>query len=285
MKKRAIFFLLTIFSLSAFAVEGVGDFSLGLKIDSGNVAQDTRDLVIKPWFDFSRNLNDNLNLYLKAELPITTGPLKQVAPGVSLDEFLAQLNGSFAVGPGKLGFYLKNNFAVPIYGKERIGKAGRDLKPGDLSYKITPAAGYTISSEYGSFDAFLGADLQVYEHRKAFSDPFRDLFLSLGYSGDAGVSATVKPYLDIQPNVRFGGLYAKFAYANENVGAGIEVDQLPAKFDIAGAGFPLDFFCEGYLLAKALTLGGHLKFGNLGNKTAGRNKVSFNPGVYGIYRF
>jgi hypothetical protein len=285
MKKHVIFFLLTIFSLSAFALEGVGDFSLGAEIDAGDVAQDTRDLVIKHWFGFSRNLNDNFNLYLKAEVPITTGPLKQIAPGISLDEFLAQLNGNFAVGPGSLGFYVKNNFTVPVYGKERIGQAGRDLKPADWSYKITPAAGYAIGDEYSAFNAFLGADLRVYEYQKAFTDPFRDIFLSLGYSGDTGISVTVKPYLDIQPKVQFGGLYAKLAYANDTFGGGIEVDKLPAKFDIAGAGFPLDFFCEGYLFAKALTLGGHLKLGNLGNKTAGRNKVSFNPGVYGIYRF
>jgi hypothetical protein len=269
MKKLAILFLLTtVLAFSAFAIDGVGDFNAGLKLDMPNAQDEVRGFVIKPWIDFSKDLVENFNLYLKAEVPINFGALKDIDVTAAINEFHLKLTyGGIAAGPGNIGFFLDNNFAFPF----------KDL--GDSwSYKPTLAVTYGgIAAGPGTFGAELGADFAVVVKGEVPDDIFSDIYLGLTYGLEMGLSFTVKPFLAIQPDAEFGGLYAKIGYAQEAFGASVEIDKFTKDFK----GFPIDVYGEAYLLDSALTAGAHITFGNIN----GTGDVSINPGVYVAYKF
>jgi hypothetical protein len=63
MKKLAILFLLTALVFSAFALEGVGDFTAGLAIEASDINVDeTKSTAITPNLSFSRELIPALKL-------------------------------------------------------------------------------------------------------------------------------------------------------------------------------------------------------------------------------
>ncbi|MDR2144419.1 MAG: hypothetical protein LBP29_08625, partial [Treponema sp.] len=173
MKKLAILFLLTsLLTFSAFAIEGVGDIGVGLKLDVSDVANEARKLTIKPWASFSRDLIENFNLYLELAVPVDTGPLNNTDVTASIDEFDLKLTyGGIAAGPGALGFYLNNKFVFPF----------EDLAD-TWTYGFTFAATYGgIVAGPGTFGAELGGDFAVYAVKKV-DFKFADIYLGLTYA-------------------------------------------------------------------------------------------------------
>jgi hypothetical protein len=268
MKKLAILFLLTsLLALPAFAIEGVGDFVGYLRIDGGDVGNDARTLTIKPGIEFSRDLIENLSLFVGVGLPIST-PLKDIKFGVAMDSLELKISyGGIAAGPGNLGFFFYDYLKVGDF-----EKAGDTLEDG-----ITIGATYGgLVAGPGALGFELGAELGVI----AAGDVdfvFKDVYLAATYALDLGVSITLKPFLAIDPDVGFGGLYLKVGYATEVFGAGIEID----KFNDEFKGFPVDLYGEAYLLGGPLTVGAHLKFGNIN----GTGDITINPGIYAKYAF
>jgi hypothetical protein len=273
MKKLAILFLLTTLAFSAFAIEGVGDFTGGLKLDMGDATKEARDLTIKPWLSFSRDIIENFNLYAEIAVPFAS-PLKDIDFEGKIDEFDLKLTyGGIAAGPGSLGFYLNNKFVFPF----------KDT--GDTwTYGFTFAATYGgIVAGPGALSFELGGDFPVYA-AKDVDFKFDDIYLGVTYGLDLGVAITLKPYLLIDGEVEFGGLYAKVGYANDLFGAGVEIDKLAAgRAADFGKSFPIDVYGEAYLLGGPLTVGAHIKF----DKINGGSGVdpTINPGLYVSYSF
>jgi hypothetical protein len=273
MKKLAILFLLTsLIGASAFALEGVGDFAAKAEIDLTDAAEETRGLSIKPSLSFSRVLIENLTLSAGVGVPFTT-PLKKTKLTVGLDSFEVKLTyGGIAAGPGSLGFFLNNALTIGDF-----EEAGDTLGDG-----IDVGATYGgIVAGPGSLGLELAAETTVVAAGEGDFN-FDDIYLDVTYGLDLGVAITVKPFLLIQPDVEFGGLFVKVAYTSEIFGAGVKVDKLDAggAADF-GEAFPIDVYGEAYLLESALTVGAHIKFANIN----GTGDPTINPGIYASYKF
>jgi hypothetical protein len=275
MKKLAILFLLTsLLAASAFAIEGVGAFTGSLAIDVGNVANDARTLTIKPAIEFSRDLIENLNLYVGVTVPIES-PLKDIDFAARLDSFELKVTyGGIAAGPGKLGFYLDNTFVIAF---EEPGDNWSDGVKAGATYGGIVAGPGSIGTELAVETTVAGKAAG-----KDLDFTIKDLYLSVGYALDLGVTITLKPYLLVDPDVEFGGLYVGVGYANDSFGAGVEVDKLSAGGTAEfGEAFPVDIYGEAYLLGKALTVRGHVKIENIN----GTGDVTVTPGVKVSYAF
>jgi hypothetical protein len=271
MKKLAILFLLTsLLAVSAFAIEGVGDFTASLAIDFTDVgeAEGPRGLTIKPAIEFERDLVENLRLYIGVGVPFATA-LEDIDFVTSLDSFEVKLSyGGIVAGPGNLGFFLDNVLKVGDF-----SDAGDTLGDG-----ITVGVTYGgIVAGPGSLGFELGGDMGIVAGGEV-DFVFKDVYLSAAYALDAGVTVTLKPYLMTDPDVEFGGLYAKVGYASDVFGAGVEIDRFPDDFK----GFPLDVYGEAYLLGNALTLRAHITLANI---AADAGDIGITPGVKVSYKF
>jgi hypothetical protein len=276
MKKLVILFLLTsLLTFSVFAIDGVGDFVGGLKLDMGDAtdANTSRSLTIKPWLSFSRDIIENFNLYAEIAVPFTT-PLEDIDFEGKIDEFDLKLTyGGIAAGPGSLGFFLNNKFVFPF----------KDT--GDnWTYGFTFAATYGgIVAGPGALGFELGGDFPVYGGGDV-DFVFDDIYLGVTYGLDLGVAITLKPFLLIDGEVEFGGLYAKVGYASDIFGAGVEIDKLGAGRGVDfGDDFPIDVYGEAYLLGGPLTVGAHIKFEHI-NGASGTD-MAISPGLYVSYKF
>jgi hypothetical protein len=115
MKKVCILFLLTVVLASfTFAIEGVGDFTVGVDVTFDNVTNangEDLSVSIEPTFNFTRAFGAlSLSATLGDGLYIPTGE------GDIGDDFYVNITPSYALaaGPGQLGFALGSQVNFPI---------------------------------------------------------------------------------------------------------------------------------------------------------------------------
>jgi hypothetical protein len=283
MKKLAILFLLTLMvGAFAFAIDGVGDFQAYLKADLLNVNEGNdgdMGLKIKPGITFSRDIIDNLNLYVEVGVPILKDPMDGDDTFVGVNEFDLNLTyGGIAAGPGTVSVYVKNAF---IFDEINNDNAGEEV--GDTwQYTVTPGVAYALGAGPGTLTFDLGSELGVI--RAGGDGDFEGkAYLGITYAIPAyGVRFTAKPYFLYAPDTAFGGVYFYAAYANANFGIGVESDRMSADKDVDfGDVIPIDPFAEAYLLGGSLIVGAHC----LISIEDANDDVEISPGVYVKYNF
>jgi hypothetical protein len=253
MKKVSILLLLTVVLASfAFAIEGIGDFEVGLEADFTNVTGGNGgDLGIElyPYINFSRSFGA---FGLEAELGDGVGiPTGNTADVVDImDELYLKVTPSYslAAGPGTLDFGLTLGLFFPItdpggptpppsYGSENA-----------LFFRIDPSIGYGFDLDFGSLAFKLYTEnLQISKNKEDGAevgyglDDVTALFQA-GAELSFGLGFFVRPYFVIDTTDSDADLFAKIRvdghYAiTEQISAGLYVD---INSDISAAGIAID---------------------------------------------
>jgi hypothetical protein len=314
MKKLAILFLLTALAFSAFALEGVGDFTAGLAIEATDINADvaTKGIAITPSIAFSRELIPALKLSvgLNSYLPgiwdgdTTIGiPLQDGMEGVliNLNKIDVQFDYSLAAGPGDLGLYLRNRIDFNVK-KPKVGGVEPDAE--GLKEAVRVGASYSLPAGPGSlgigvYTGFSYADKTKYGRAEAFA--YDDLGFDLNYKGIAAgpgsLSIDTSTWFNFGKNngdeFQLGGTWWNIGYAADAFGAGVEGGlayiYVLTDFDSLGVSFKPYF--EFYGLYEGLTVGAYVKIGKgTANAWGGgfgsdAKDVAIAPGVYVSFAF
>lgn len=314
MKKLAILFLLTSLAFSAFAIEGVGNFTAGLAIEASDINVDeSKGIAITPSISFSRELipaltlSVGLNSYLQGiwDGDTTIGiPLVDGVEGVAIDfnKIDIRLDYSLAAGPGDLGLYLRNRINinaanVEVGGIKTDAKGLKEAVRVGATYKLPAGPG---SLGIGAYTGFSYADKDKYAPRVE-SFAYDDLGFDLGYTGIAAgpgsLSIETSTWFAFGKNngdeFQLGGTWWNIGYAAEAFGAGVEggLAYIYAGTDFDSLGVSFKPYFEFYGLYEGLTVGAYVKIGKgTANAWGGgfgsdADDVAISPGVYVSFAF
>jgi hypothetical protein len=282
MKKLAILFLLTsLIGASAFAIEGVGDFTVGAIFELEDAADSLgagQSLAITPSLSFSRLIIPGLNISigLNSYEGATDNDNTILIPFKSGSDVKAQLNKldekvaySLAAGPGTLGFYLRNRNNIPIK------PSGQDITGAlrfDVNYAL-PAGPGTIA-----FGIYTGV---------AYAPDFdyNDLGFDLGYTFDFGLSIATSTWFRLSSEGDgfdgYDGTWYNIGYTQEAWGAGLEGGIFHDGTDL---GLSLKPYFEYYGLVEGLTVGVEVTIGD-SKQLIKDDDLDISPGLYVTYKF
>lgn len=312
MKKITVLLLLTALALPVFAIEGVGDFTAGLAIEGHdiNAKEEAAQaaVAITPTITFSRDLIENLNLFLGLnsnlnglfdddktfEIPLW----EDGKTGISLNKIDLAVKYGLAVGPGTLGLGLLNRLNVPI-----ATTSGDD--PDAFSDRVRLTVGYELPAGPGSLSIALLTGFYIQDEEKGGPKDgfdYDELELDIDYNLEMGLGFGIYTWFDIPSKedrgFAHGGTDLLISYTTESFGGGLEAGIAPdwkgsgkdKEFD--GVGFSFRPYFEFYGLYEGLTLGAYIKINKfadnwpaIGAKSAEDADIIVAPGIYASFKF
>jgi hypothetical protein len=235
MKKIAVLVLVTLLvGASAFAIEGVGDFTAGLEIGIDDIADADGDenmtISAEPSIAFSRAFTEAFSLTVKLgdvfyyATSDTLNPDGQIADKLYLAITPAY---SLAAGPGTLGLALtiKPVFYLVAY---------NDGETADPDFVINPAVTYTLPLDFGTLGFAIGTDDMWLagdgnETMDGYGLKVADAYFKASISLPMGLSFWVSPRLKMglnnaQGDTELSQIRADVTYTlSEMVNFGVEV--------------------------------------------------------------
>jgi hypothetical protein len=305
MKKLAILILLTaVLAASAFAIEGIGNITVGGTIELHTINEEDhggtnattgatskgRSLAFTPKVTFSRDLIERLNLFvgLNSSIGIREDQHTIDIPfyedgkiSAALKQIDLVLSYSLAAGPGTLGFALRNRSGVVLVGDDSPTDYSFWGNPKDtfnnatrlrVSYKFKAGPGNLTLGAYTGFS--------FQPNRKREFD-YDNLGFDFSYSVNGFTLATDNAISGLtlesaSRNLKYGRNWWQLGYSDDVLGIGFEGVGVSGRYAVKP-------YVELHNLVKNLNLGVYVKFETSGNATNSIGDVS--PGVYAFYSF
>jgi hypothetical protein len=299
MKKVSILLLLTVvLAFSAFAIEGVGDFTAGLEIDLDNVGGGNKGaLGIDPLeisIKYARSFGAfGLSAKLGNDLHIPTDKESTQLTDKIGDDLFFNVTPSYslAAGPGELGFALGIQLNVPFTEKGwGLSESYYDNK--SIFFSIDPVISYGLDAGFGALAFELGTDhIRI---SKIGGDFAKDgygledigLYLQAGVDLPFGLGLWIKPVLAIDTTDNNGDadVLDKFVFdvhyaITDAITAGVETDIPTGDKEIDTAGI-------------TITPYGDFSFGAIGayvkvelSKVASKLDIQIKPIIGATYSF
>jgi hypothetical protein len=236
MKKLAVLVLVTfLVGASAFAIDGIGDFTAGLEIGIDDITDADGDegmtISAEPSIAFSRAFSDAFSLTVKLGdvFKYWTGDIPSSSDAEpTYDELYLAITPAYnlAAGPGTLGLSLT---LKPVFVLMNFGDDNPDPK-----FVIDPTVSYTLPLDFGTLGFALGTDSMGIEDGKnekgdGYGLVVDDAYFKASVSLPMGLSFWVSPRLymglnDAQGDTELSEIRADVTYTlSEMVNFGVEV--------------------------------------------------------------
>jgi hypothetical protein len=281
MKKTVFLFLLGVaLTAFAFAIDGVGEVTLGTVIEANDInVKNEQSVVITPTLTFSRDLNEVINLFIGLNSSEGIGdndqsfriPLDGSALGIHFNKIEENISFNKGLGVGTFDFLLRNRNDVPVKPSGKVGG------------QAYAEAAYSLGAGSGIFTAGLHTG---FDYLPAFN--YNNLGAILSYAFDFGLNISTDTAFtvgkDSNGNPRdfgYGGTSWQIDYTGSRLGVGVEgsVSYTPgADPEIV---LPIKPFVEYTGLSDGLTLGLYLKLQDL----LAKDTLRLSPGLYASWTF
>jgi hypothetical protein len=235
MKKIAVLVLVTfLVGASAFAIDGIGDFTAGLEIGIDDIADangtENMTITAEPSIAFTKAFSDAFSLTAKLGDVFYYGTSDKVYPdGQVADELYLAITPAYslAAGPGtlNLSLTLKPIFYLVAY---------NDGDTADPTFVIDPVVNYTLPLDFGTLGFEIGTDDMgiadgANEKHDGYGLYINDAYFKASISLPFGLSFWVSPRLyvglnDGQGDTELSSIRADVTYTlSELVNFGVEV--------------------------------------------------------------